>query len=413
MFRNYSRTDFKHDLIAGVLVGLVALPLAIVFAVAAGARPEQGLYSAIIGGGVVALFSGSRFQVSGPTGAFVVILLGIVNQYGMNGLIIAGFLAGVILVLMGLFKFGLVIKFLPYPVIVGFTAGIGVIIFTSQIKDFFGLPFAHNPHGFIEIVKGLVESARHGVHIPTLIVGSTTLATLLVWGRYNKKIPASPAALLVGIVVSLFFGDAVARVGNIPSGPPLFHSLGLSLPMIPALLAPAFTIALLGAIESLLSAVAADGMTGTKHDSNKELIAQGIGNMVVPFFGGIPITGAIARTAANIRNGARTPMSTIIHSITLLLVMLFFSSYAKHIPMAALAAILMMVAWNMSEVHHFLRLFKAPIEDVAVLLITFFLTIFLDLTVAVGAGVVLAAMLFIKRVSEINIRTLADNTKEG
>lgn len=394
-------------------MGLVALPLAIVFAVAAGARAEQGLYSAIIGGFVIALFSGSRYQVSGPTGAFVIILLGIVNQHGMEGLILAGVLAGIILVLMGLFQFGSVIKFIPYPVVVGFTAGIGTLIFISQIKDFLGLPFVKNPHGFIEIVRELAQSFRHGVDGPTMLIGLITLSTAYFWGRFVKKFPASPIALAAGILTSLFFGDSVARIGNIPTGLPVFHPLYFSFEMLPKLLPAAFTIAMLGAIESLLSAVAADGMSGTKHNSNKELIAQGIGNIIVPFFGGIPVTGAIARTATNIKNGARTQVSSIVHSITLLLIILFFAPYAKHIPLAALAAILMTVAYQMSEPHHFLRLFKAPPADVAVLLTTFLLTIFFDLTMAVGAGVVLAALLFIKRVSEINIRTLEDNTKDG
>lgn len=409
----YFKEDFKHDLISGIVVGLVALPLAIAFAIASGVKAEQGLYTAIIGGALMAILSGSNYQVSGPTGAFIVILLGIVNKFGVNGLMVAGFMAGIMLLVAGLLKFGDVIKFFPYPVIVGFTAGIGVIIFSGEIKDFFGLSFPHRPENFLETMRFVGEGVAKGINIYSVLIGAITLAAFLLWKRFNKKMPPAPIALAVGIIASLFFQGKLPTIGTIPSGLPSFHMLDLSLSNIKLLLPSAFTIFMLGAIESLLSAVVADGMTGTKHNSNKELISQGIGNMVVPFFGGIAATGAIARTATNIKNGARTRWSGVIHAITLLLIVLVFSGYAKFIPMAALAAILMMVAYNMAEIPHFIELFKAPKSDIFVLLATFVLTVFVDLTVAVGSGLALAALLFIKRVSEINVTSLEEGSKIG
>ncbi len=409
---DYFKEDFTHDLIAGIIVGLVALPLAIAFGIASGATAEQGLYTAIIAGAIIALFSGSVYQVSGPTGAFIVILLGIVNDYGMQSLLIAGFLAGIILIIMGVFKFGAVIKYIPYPVIVGFTAGIGTIIFSGQIKDFLGLTLEHRPHGFIETLQQLYYGMEHGINFYAFLVGAVTLLVFFLWKKYYK-FPAAPIALLAGTLVSLFFSDKIPTVGTIPHGFPSFAFLPFDLATLPTLLAPAFTIAMLCAIESLLSAVVADGMTGTKHNSNKELISQGIGNMIVPFFGGIPATGAIARTATNIKNGARTRVAALIHAFVLLLIVLLFADYAQYIPMAALAAILMTVAYMMSEVPHFVRLFSAPLPDVAVLLATYFLTVFVDLTIAVGVGVVLAALLFIKRVSEVPITSLEESAKIG
>lgn len=410
--KNYFREDFRRDLIAGIVVGLVALPLAIAFAIASGVKPEQGIYSAIIAGFIMAALSGSSFQVSGPTGAFIVILLGIVNQFGVEGLLVSGFMAGIILVLMGVFKFGSVIKFIPYPVIVGFTSGIAVTIFTGQIKNFFGLSFDHTPHGFVETVAAITH-AIHGTNYYAILIGLITLIVLIIWGKYTKKIPPAPAALLVGTLLSLFFIGKLPVVGNIPSGFPSFKMLDINLDLIKLLLPSAFTVAMLGAIESLLSAVVADGMTGTKHDSNKELIAQGIGNIVVPFFGAIPATGAIARTAANIKNGARTRMSGIIHAIVLLLIVMVFADYAKVIPLSALAAILMVVAYNMSEITHFKKLLTAPRPDAIVLVVTFLATVFLDLTIAVGLGIVLAALLFIKRASDISIIPIEENVMAG
>src|SRR3989338_1695845 len=409
---SYLRCDFRHDLIAGIVVGLVALPLAIAFAVASGARPEQGLYTAIIAGVVICLLSGSKYQVSGSTGAFIVILLGIVNHHGIEGLLAAGFMAGILLVLMGVFRFGSIIKFIPYPVIIGFTSGIGLLIFTGQLPNFFGLTLTERPHGFIEMVQQLFYHLPHDITFSAFLIGAVTLLVLLLWPKWNTMFPAAPIALVVGTALS-FLLPTVATVGNIPTGLPQFHPISLSLSDIRLLLPSALTIAMLGAMESLLSAVVADGMTGTKHNSNKELIAQGVGNIIIPWFGGIPATGAIARTAANIRNGAKTRISSVVHALTLLLIILFFAPYARYIPIAALAAILMIVAYKMSEVHHFRKLLTAPLSDIAVLLTTFSLTILLDLTVAVGTGVVLAALLFIKRASEINVSTLEENTRNG
>ncbi len=414
--QKYFGKDFKHDLIAGIVVGLIALPLAIAFAVASGARPEQGIYTSIIAGLVIGALSGSRYQISGPTGAFIVILLGVVNKFGLDGLMVAGFMAGVILLLAGIFRFGSVIKYIPYPVTVGFTSGIGIIIFSGQIKDFFGLQFAHRPEGFIETIKLIFEGLEKGVNISSVIIGVVTLLAFLAWKHWNKSFPPAPIALAVGTIASLiimFFFEkglpAPALVGNIPSGLPQFHMLNTTYATVKMLLPSACTIAMLGAIESLLSAVVADGMTGTKHNSNKELVAQGIGNMILPLFGGIPATGAIARTAANIKNGARTRVSSIIHAIILLVILLVAAPYAKYIPMAALAVILMTVAYNMAEIPHFIRLLKAPRNDAMVLVATFLLTVFADLTVAVGTGIVLAAILFIQRVSNLSVSKVLDD----
>lgn len=414
--KTYISTDFKHDLIAGIVVGLIALPLAIAFAVASGARPEQGIYTSIIAGILIGVLSGSKFQIAGPTGAFIVILLGVVNKFGMDGLLMAGCMAGIILLLMGIFKLGTVIKFIPYPVTVGFTSGIGVIIFSGEIKDFFGLTLARRPQDFIETIELLTKGFAQGIHTSSVIIGAVTLAVFLLWKKYGTSFPPAPIALAAGIITSLVitYGfknslPAPLLVGNIPAGLPQFHTFDISYAKIKLLIPSAFTIAMLGAIESLLSAVVADGMTGTKHDSNRELIAQGIGNMVLPFFGGIPATGAIARTAANIRNGGRTRMSSVIHGLTLLLILLVAAPYAKEIPLAALAAILIMVAYNMAEIPHFMRLLKSPRQDVIVLVTTFLLTVFIDLTVAVGAGIVLAATFFIQQASTGSVQKIMDD----
>lgn len=418
--QQYVKQDLRADLISGLVVGLIALPLAIAFAVASGARPEQGIYTSIIAGIVVGLLSGSRFQVSGPTGAFIVILLGVVNKFGIDGLMMAGFMSGCILLLMGIFKFGSVIKYIPYPVTVGFTAGIGVIIFSGQIKDVLGLSFPHRPADFIETVKYIVEAIGRGVNLSAIIIGAVTFFAYVLWKKYSKNIPPAPIALAAGIVVSVLirsFGNGVlpqpALVGEIPAGLPVFHMLDFSFDKMRLLLPSALTIAMLGSIESLLSAVVADSMTGTKHNSNKELMAQGIGNMILPFFSAIPATGAIARTAANIRNGARTRVSSIIHGFVLLLILLVAAPYAKNIPMAALGMILMMVAYSMAEIPHFVRLLKAPPRDALVLVATFLLTVFVDLTMAVGVGIVLAAMLFIHRVSALTISEGVDDDAGG
>lgn len=414
------KKTFKADLISGIIVGLIALPLAIAFAVASGARPEQGIYTSIIAGLVIGLLSGSKYQIAGPTGAFVVILLGVVNKFGMDGLMLAGFMAGIILLLFGIFKFGSAIKYIPYPVVIGFTAGIGVTIFSGEIKDFFGLHFDKRPDGFVDTIHMVVKNIENGFNISAVIIGLVTIIAWILWKRYSKTFPPAPIALAAGIITSiaieLFFSKWLPKpilVGLIPSGLPEFHMLNFSLERIEQLFPSAFTIAMLGAIESLLSAVVADGMTGTKHNSNKELMAQGIGNMILPFFGGIPATGAIARTAANIKSGARTRASSIIHAITLLLIMLVFGTYAQYIPLSALAGILMMVAYNMAEIPHFLHLLKAPKQDAAVLVATFLLTVFVDLTTAVGIGIVLAALLFIQRVSKLSVTNILEDEDIG
>ncbi|MDO8428271.1 MAG: SulP family inorganic anion transporter [Candidatus Diapherotrites archaeon] len=411
--QTYFRTSFQKDLIAGIVVGLVALPLSIALAIASGASAEQGLYTAIIGGALIALFGGSEFQVSGPTAAFVVLLLGIVNQYGMQGLLIAGFMAGIILLLMGIAKLGTVIKFIPYPVIIGLTAGIAVLIFAGQIANFLGLQFAQRPHDFIETLKLISENIPKGINPYAVLIGGITLLVYFIWPKINKKFPPAPIALFAGIIAGIFFQNQIQTIGNLPSGLPQFHILAFDFQTIELLLPAAFTIAILGAIESLLSAVVADGMTGKKHDSNQELIGLGIGNITLPFFGAIPATGAFARTATNIKNGAQTRNAAIIHSITVLAILFFFAPYAKIIPLTVLAAILMMVAYNMSEIHHFRKLLNAPRSDVLVLFLTFGLTVFVDLTMAVGIGVVLAAILFIRRISEISVVTLEDSSKKG
>ncbi|MCF7917608.1 STAS domain-containing protein [Candidatus Gracilibacteria bacterium] len=413
-FLRYFRSDFRHDMLAGIVVGLVALPLAIAFALASGATPEQGLYTAIIGGGIMAILAGSQYQVSGPTGAFVVILLGVVNKFGMEGLLLAGGMAGIILILMGIFRFGVAIQYIPYPVVVGFTAGIGCLLFTGQIKNVLGLSFSHLSTDFFDTLNQIFLGIQQGINFYSLGITLFSLLVYGIWKKCNKKIPPSPIVILLATAASLMLPmGSIPTVGDIPTGLPHFHFLHFSWDQIKMILPSAFTIALLGAIESLMSAVVGDGMTGTKHNSNKELIAQGIGNLILPFFGGIPATGAIARTATNIRNGARTRWAGVIHAMTLLAIVLLFARYVRYIPMASLGFILMVVAYNMSEIPHFVDLFKAPRRDVLVLLTTFFLTVFVDLVVATGVGIVLAALLFIRRVSEINIHSLEDHVESG
>ncbi|KKP36673.1 MAG: Sulfate transporter [Candidatus Peregrinibacteria bacterium GW2011_GWA2_33_10] len=413
----YFNSNFKSDLIAGIIVALIALPLAIAFAVASGARPEQGVYTSIIAGIVIGVLSGSNYQVSGPTGAFIVILLGIVNKFGLEGLMMAGFMAGVILILMGVFQVGSVIKYIPYPVTIGFTAGIGVIIFTGQIKDFFGLQFPHRPHDFIENIKEIFQAFPESINVGSFFVALFTLIVFILCRNFAKHVPAPPVALLAGTILSLFIhrfsGNLISAptlLGEIPAGLPEFKMLSFSFENMRLLLPSAFTIAALGAIESLLSAVVADGMTGTKHNSNKELIAQGAGNLILPFFGAIPATGAIARTAANIKNGAKTRGAAIIHGIVLIFILLVAAPYAKFIPLAALSAILMTVAYYMSEIPHFTHLLKSPRYDVAVLLTTFFLTILVDLTFAVAIGMILASVLFIKTVSKLSVNKILEDS---
>ncbi|MBK8946155.1 MAG: sulfate permease [Ignavibacteriae bacterium] len=393
------------ELSAGVIVGIVALPLAIAFGIASGVTPEKGLITAIIGGFIVSYFGGSKVQIGGPTGAFIIIVYGIVQQYGVNGLIIATLMAGIILIVMGAAKFGAMIKFIPYPVVVGFTSGIAVVIFSSQIKDFFGLQIDEVPADFFEKWTVYVQNF-HSINLETFLISVLSLLIIILWPKVSRKIPGSLLAILISVILVNVFHLNVetieSKFGEIPSVIPQPIFPELSFQIIKDMIMPATTIAILAAIEALLSAVVADGMIGSRHNSNKELIAQGVANIISPIFGGIPVTGAIARTATNIKNGGRTPLSGIIHAITLLLIMIFLGKWAKLIPMATLAAILVVVAYNMSEYKVFYHLLRSPKSDVAVLLTTFFLTVILDLTVAIEVGMVLAGFLFMRRMAEVS-----------
>ena len=409
--RGYDKKNFVSDIMSGLIVGILALPLAIAFAIASGVGPEQGLYTAIIAGFTISLLGGSRFQIGGPTGAFIVIVYGIVSQYGYDGLASATLLAGILLIIFGLAKFGAIIKFIPFPVTVGFTAGIAIIIALGQVPNFFGLRFlSKDPADAVGKIK-LYASSLDTINIYAVIVGLVALAVCILWPKITTKVPGSLIAIIVATVLvkvlgwdDLITGHGVMTIGmknHIPSGFPTPHLPNISLEMMQKVFQPALTIAILGAIESLLSAVVADGMTSTKHRSNTELFGQGVANLLSPMFGGIPATGAIARTATNIRNGAVSPISGLVHAIVLLLIMLVLGKYAEMIPMAALAAVLFQVAFNMCGYRSFIKMFKAPKSDVAVMLVAFFLTVIIDLTVAIEVGVLLAAVLFIKRMSDV------------
>lgn len=404
-FKTYTKDKFLSDLSAGVIVGIVAIPLAIAFAIASGVSPDKGLITAVIAGFIISAIGGSKVQIGGPTGAFVVIVYGIIQQYGIDGLIISTVMAGIILTLMGLFKFGSVIKFIPYPVIVGFTSGIAVIIFLSQIKDFFGLSMGAVPSEFFEKITAFSANMGSLNPIATAIaVGSLLL--IIGWSFFKIKIPGSFAAIILATIIVTAMGLPVetigSRFGEIPNSLPAPVVPSINIHTIKNLFQPALTIALLGAIESLLSAIVADGIIGGKHKSNMELVAQGVANIVVPFFGGIPATGAIARTITNIKSGGKTPVAGIIHAIFLLLTMMFFGQYVKLIPLCVLAAILVSVSYNMFEWHEFKNLRKCPKSDAAVLLATFVLTVVFDLTVAIEMGMVLAVLLFIRRMALVS-----------
>jgi SulP family sulfate permease len=400
--KGYNRETFFSDLIAGIIVGVVALPLAIAFGIASGVSPEKGLITAIIAGFLISALGGSKVQIGGPTGAFIVIVYGIVEKFGVEGLIIATIMAGFMLVGMGLLQLGTIIKFMPYPIVVGFTSGIALVIFSSQVKDFFGLQVVQNvPADFIE--KWQFYFANFStVNLSALAIGFFTLIVSVFWPKINKKVPGTLIALLATTIAVSAFDMPVETIGS------RFGEINVSIPapFIPSisfetfrlLLAPAFTIAMLGAIESLLSAMVADGATGGRHRSNTELIGQGIANIITPLFGGIPATGAIARTMTNIRNGGITPVAGIIHSLVLLLILLFFGKWARLIPMSCLAGILVIVSYNMSEWRSFKGLFRNTKSEIAVLLTTFFLTVIIDLTVAIQFGLLLAVLLFLKRV---------------
>ena len=402
--KGYHRQAFLGDLAAGVIVGIVALPLAIAFAIASGVTPDRGLWTAIIAGFLISALGGSRVQIGGPTGAFVVVVYAIVQQHGVDGLLIATLMAGVILVAMGLARLGTVIKFIPYPVTVGFTSGIAVIIFSGQVKDLLGLEMGEVPAHFVE---KWVAYFTHATAINPWAIGVSAGCLLIIalWPRVSHRIPGPFVALMVATVVVAAFEIPVetigSRFGAIRASFPAPHLPTVSLATLQELVGPAFTIAALAAIESLLSAVVADGMIGGRHRSNMELVAQGVANIASPLFGGIPATGAIARTATNVRNGGRTPVAGMVHAFTLLLITLFFGQYAARIPMAVLAAILVVVAWHMSEWRTFRDTLQAPRSDVLVLVVTFLLTVLVDLTVAIQVGMVLAAFLFMKRMAEV------------
>lgn len=407
VFKNYSKELFYKDLMAGIIVGIVALPLAIAFGIASGVSPEQGLFTAIIAGFIISFFGGSKVQIGGPTGAFIVIVYGIVQEFGITGLAVATIIAGVMLVAMGILKLGVVIKFIPYPIIVGFTSGIALTIFATQIKDLFGMSIDKVPADFIS--KWGVYAENIGTtNLPALIIGILTIVIIAVTPKFSNKIPGSLIAIILMTVVVYFLREhfgmtSIETIGDrfsINAALPKAERPVITFEIIQTLMPAAFTIAMLGAIESLLSATVADGVIGDKHHSNTELIAQGIANIVTPIFGGIPATGAIARTMTNINNGGRTPVAGIIHAVVLLLILLFLGNLTKHIPMACLAGVLVIVAYNMSEWRTFKSLLKGQKSDVAVLIATFLLTVIFDLTIAIELGLVLAVVLFLRRISE-------------
>lgn len=414
--RNYNVNQFGKDITSGVIVAIIALPLSIALAIASGVSPEKGLHTAIIAGFLISLLGGSRVQIGGPTGAFMIIVYGIVTQYGIDGLIISTIMAGIILVLMGFFRLGSIIKFIPYPITTGFTGGIALVIFSSQIKDFFGLSIEKLPADTIGKWYSYFVNINT-INWTSLILGILSLLIIIFWPKINRKIPGSLVALVVVTAAAYMFNLDVETIGSkygeLSSSLPMPQIPALKLNEINHLIGPAFTIAVLGGIESLLSAVVADGMISGKHRSNTELIAQGIANIASGLFGGIPATGAIARTAANIKNGGRTPVAGMVHSITLLLIMLVLMPYARLIPLCTLAAILMVVAYNMSEWRTFKALLKAPKSDIFVLLTTFLLTVFIDLVYAIEVGVVLSSLLFMKRMADVtNIKSIIMDVSE-
>lgn len=402
--KGYTRAQFAKDLVAGIIVAIIALPLSIALAIASGVNPEQGLYTGVIAGFFISFLGGSRVQIGGPTAAFVVIIYGIVSQYGMSGLATATFLAGLMMIVMGLLKFGNLISFIPKTITVGFTLGIAIGILVGQLKDFLGLSMGAVP---AEFTDKLVAYAQHlnTIHLPTLLIGLLALSIQIFWPRVSQKIPGSLVAIFVTTAIVQLAHLSVPTIGDlytIKAGLPTFSMPNISLSLVRQLLSPAFIIAILASIESLLSCVVSDGMIGSRHRSNAELVGQGVGNMMSALFGGIPATGAIARTAANVKNGGRTPIAGMTHALVLLLILLFLMPYASLIPMSCLAAILIMVAYNMSGWRTFVYMLRtAPKSDIVVLVTTLLLTVFFDLVVAIEFGMVLAAFLFLKRMSDI------------
>lgn len=409
-FEGYNSSKFRRDLIAGLVVGVVAIPLGMAFAIASGVGPEYGLYTVIVAGILISLFGGSKYQIGGPTGAFVPILFGIVSQYGIENLLIAGFMAGCMLILFGIFKLGKLMKFIPRPVIIGFTAGIAVIIFSGQIANFLGLKGVEKHESFFLNMREIVVhlGTTNSLAIITAVIG---LIVILAAQKYIPKIPGALLGLLASTFLAvLFFQGQVETIGSaygeIPRQLPTFAFPELTIEKMIYLLPPAIVIALLGGVESILSAMVADNMKGSKHDSNKELVGQGIANMAAPLFGGIPATGAIARTATNIKNGGASPISGVVHGVVVLLILMVFAPYASMIPLAAMAPILMFVAWNMSERKEFINILKVKNADSLVLVVTFLLTVIGDLIIGVTAGLILAFIAFIKKMSQTtNIHT--------
>ncbi|MDD7159455.1 MAG: sulfate permease [Bacteroidales bacterium] len=405
--KHYDKKTLSADIMAGIIVGIVALPLAIAFGIASGVSPEKGIITAIVAGLLVSVFGGSKVQIGGPTGAFIIIIYGIIEQYGMSGLTIATFMAGAFLVLFGLLRLGTIIQYIPYPIVVGFTSGIAITIFSTQVKDFFGMQIEKVPSDFVE--KWICYANNVSTtDLWSLFIGMLSLVTIIVLPRISKKIPGSLIAIILTTVVALVLRNylgitSIETIGDrfsISSDMPGADVPELSWLTMKGLVQPALTIALLGAIESLLSATVADGVIGDRHNSNNELIGQGIANLVTPIFGGIPATGAIARTMTNINNGGRTPVAGIIHAVVLLLIFLFLMPLAKYIPMACLAGILVMVSYNMCGIPSFLGILRNPKSDITVLLVTFFLTIIFDLTIAIEVGIVIACLLFMRRMAE-------------
>ncbi|MFJ5713001.1 SulP family inorganic anion transporter [Neobacillus sp. NPDC093127] len=406
-FHHYSLSSLPKDLLAGVIVGVIAIPLGMAFAIASGVKPEYGIYTTIVAGILISLFGGSKYQIGGPTGAFIPILFGIVMTYGYENLLIAGFMAGVILLLMGIFKLGSLIKYIPRPVTIGFTTGIAVTIFTGQLASFLGLEGLKKHEEFIRNIQEIFIHLN-AASIYSVLTAAICLVTVILTPKIAPKVPGPLIGLIVStLIATLFFPTQVATIGTaygeIPSSLPHLHIPNINMEIIIKLIKPAFIIAMLGGIESLLSAVVADGMTNSKHNSNKELVGQGIANMITPLFGGIPATGAIARTATNIKNGAVSPFSGIIHGVVVLLVLLFFAPYASYIPLASMAPILMVVAWNMSERKVFTHILKTKSTDSLVLVVTFLLTVFVNLTMAVQVGLIMSAILFAKRMSDVMV----------
>ena len=406
--KGYNKSTFMADLMAGIIVGIVALPLAIAFGIASGVTPEKGIITAIIAGLLISVFGGSKVQIGGPTGAFIVIVFGIIADYGMNGLIIATFMAGIFLILMGVLRVGTIIKYIPYPIIVGFTSGIALTIFTTQIKDLFGMQIADVPADFVS--KWIVYFQHFNtMNIWPLLIGLGSILIIVYTPKISKKLPGSLLAIIIMTVAALLLKNYAGVTTIETIGDRFTINPDMPTPEVPKitwevftkLMSPALVIAMLGAIESLLSAAVADGVIGDKHDSNQELVGQGIANMACSLFGGIPATGAIARTMTNINNGGRTPIAGIIHALVLLLIYFFLMPLAKYIPMSCLAGILVVVSYNMSEWRSFKAILKNPKSDITVLLVTFFLTVIFDLTVAIEVGTLIACLLFMRRMSEV------------